>query len=95
MTAASWPKTLLVPADARRQWQALREALLAVQSTPCASDPDLWHSRNQSDIAAACDACHGCHAFTPCGAYADAAHEVIGVWSGRDRSSPQTRGSAK
>jgi len=84
MTAASWPRTLLVPADARRPWQELREAL-AVRSTPCAAAPELWHSRDPSDIAAASAACQTCHAFTPCGAYADAAGERLGVWAGRDR----------
>ncbi len=83
--AASWPKTLLVPAAAARQWQTLREVLL-VQVTPCATAPDVWHSRNPSDIKAACDACHTCPAIAPCGQYAEAAGESSAVWGGHDRT---------
>jgi hypothetical protein len=92
MTAASWPRTLLVPADAARQWQTLREALLAVRGTPCAAAPDVWNSRNQSDIKAASDACHPCPAFTACDSYATAANEATGVWAGRDRAAKQSKG---
>ncbi len=56
-----------------------------MQVTPCADDADLWHSRSQSDIEAASDACHACHAFTACHSYATAANEVVGVWAGVDR----------
>ncbi len=84
MTAASWPRTLLIPPAAVSQWLALREALLS-GSTPCADDPDVWHSRNPSDIAAASAACQTCHALAACAAYADAAHESSGVWAGHDR----------
>ncbi len=88
MTAASWPRTLLIPAVAASQWQALRVAL-AVTGTPCASDPELWHSRDLNGIAAASDARRTCHAFTACGEYADAAGERLGVWAGVDRTKPR------
>ena len=84
MTAAAWPRTLLIPPAAVPLWLALHEALL-VQVTPCAADAELWHSHNQSDIEAASDACHTCHALAPCGQYANAAGEVGGVWAGVDR----------
>lgn len=87
MTAATWPKTLEIPADARRQWRELREAL-AEQTPPCAAAPDVWHSRNLSDTEAACAACDGCHAFTACDDYATAAGERAGVWAGVDRARP-------
>jgi hypothetical protein len=91
MTAASWPRTLLIPAVAASQWQALRVAL-AVREPPCASDPELWHSRNPGDIKAASDACRGCHALAPCGRYAQAADEVGAVWAGVDRTkAPRVR----
>ncbi len=95
MTAASWPKTLLIPPGAVSQWLALREALLAVRGTPCASDPDLWHSRNPSDIAAACDACHRCPALQQCDAYASVASESLGVWAGVDRNRRQRDATAE
>ncbi len=91
MTSASWPKTLEIPPDARRQWAILREAL-AVSEPPCASDAELWHSRNADDIEAASDACHGCHAFTACDSYATNANEATGVWAGRDRAAKQSKG---
>ncbi len=84
MTAATWPKVVVIPPGARRQWQELREAL-AVREPPCASDAELWHSRDPSDIKAACDACLSCPAYDSCGAYATVAREVVGVWAGRDR----------
>lgn len=94
MTAAAWPRTLEIPADARRQWRELREAL-AAQEPPCAAAPDVWHSRNLSDIKAACDACHGCHALTACDDYATAANEVVGVWAGVDRGLRPTPSRSK
>ena len=91
MTAASWPKVVVIPDDAVVQWAILREAL-AVREPPCSSDPELWHSRDPNGIAAASDACHGCHAFAPCGRYAQAADEVGAVWAGRDRAAKQSKG---
>ncbi len=91
MTATSWPRTLLIPPAAVQQWLALREALLS-GSTPCADDPELWHSRAADDIAAASAACHTCHALQQCDSYATAAAEAAGVWAGRDRE-PRRRGA--
>ncbi len=84
MTAAIWPKVVVIPDGAVVQWRALREAL-AVREPPCADDADLWHSRDPSDIKAACEACRTCPALTACDDYATAADEVVGVWAGRDR----------
>ena len=63
-----------------------------VSEPPCASDAELWHSRNADDIEAASDACHGCHAFTACDSYATNANEATGVWAGRDRAAKQSKG---
>ncbi len=62
-----------------------------MQVTPCADDADLWHSRSQSDIEAASDACLTCHALDVCGRYADAAGETAGVWTGVSRNPGSNR----
>ena len=85
MTAAAWPKVVVIPPGAVVQWRALREALAAGEP-PCADDPDLWHSRRPDEIAAAVDACLGCPALAPCDAYATTAAETSGVWGARDLS---------
>jgi hypothetical protein len=85
MTAAlaGWP-TLGITSAAVPAWRALSQALTD-RVPPCADDPELWHSRASSDIAAAREACRTCHAFTACDDYATAANEVVGVWAGVDR----------
>ncbi len=87
MTAVAWPK-VAIPTSARTEWERLIAALVG-REPPCSDDAELWFSYRPDETEAACLGCLTCPAFTECDAYADAAHEQLGVWAGRDRTPPR------
>lgn len=82
-----------LPVEAQALHLAL--SLAAEQSRPPCRGRDEWTSDGADDKAAALEACAFCPIQSPCAAYARAADERHGVWSGIDRGDANARRRAQ
>ena len=76
--------------EALPAWRALVNELIQLDSlgirTPCDQDPSAFTGDDLDRRQAAAKACGLCPVRQRCADFADANHEHLGVWGGRDRT---------